>query len=113
MGLALADAGSLVVGKEEGFVLAVVNMWDNHGTANGSAKLILAELTLLDPTGVFKELGGVKFVVAQEFPNIAVELIRAGLDRSIQYRASPSAYIRRVVGGLQLEFAQWRPAGEG
>src|SRR5271157_881198 len=102
MGLALAEPGPLVVGKEEGFVPAVVNVWNNHGTANGSSKLIQAVLTLLDRGwGVFKEVGGVKFVVAHEFPNIPVELVRAGPDRSIQYRASPFAYVRRVVGGLQ------------
>lgn len=74
IGLALHDAGSLVIHEEEGFVATVVNMRNQKRAAEGCAKLILPELRLA-LSRQNEIVLGVKIVVAQEFPQVSVKRV--------------------------------------
>src|SRR5260370_42539167 len=76
----------------------------NDRAAAGAAKLILSKGRLGRTRAIGKEIVGVQFVMAQEFPHIAVEFVGAGLrhDRG-EPAASASEPPARSVGN-HLEF---------
>ena len=90
----VAQAEPFVVGKEENLVLL-------NRAAQGSPKLVLRKVR-----GVigFVERARVQDAVADEFINIAVHLVAAGLRDDIDLGAARSAELRRIAAGLDFEF---------
>ena len=54
--------------------------------------------------GVFKEVGGVELVVAEKFPDVAVETVGAGLDGGVENGGAGAAELGAEVRGLHFEF---------
>src|SRR5579885_212155 len=78
-------------------------MRNHHGAANRKTKLILTKGALGNATGVFKKVGGVELIVAEEFPGRAVKFVGAGLDGGIQNRGAGAAEFGAETGGLDAE----------
>src|SRR4030095_7950333 len=55
-------------------------------------------------TGIFKKIGGIELVVAEELPGSAVEFVGAGFNRGIENSGAGAAILRAKAGGLHLEF---------
>src|SRR5262249_15979237 len=51
-----------------------------------------------------KKVGGVELIVAEKLPGSTMELVGAGLDRSVQNRRARPAVLSAEAGGLHLEF---------
>src|SRR5581483_4436125 len=95
LGAASAKPRSLVIDKKEGVIL-----FDR--SAEGPSELVLTERRLT-PSGI-EVVVGVQLVIAQEFENIAVVLVRAGFDRYIDSSSgAPSEFCGHGIG-LHLEF---------
>ncbi len=75
----LPQTRALIITKEKGLVFL-------DGTTHGEAELILAEFPSADTGGIVEKVIGIQFVVAQKFPEIAVELIRSALQSGIDRR---------------------------
>ncbi len=86
LGLTLHAAEAFIITEEENLVL-------DYGTAGGSSELVLAEFAFLDAGVVFKVVGGVEFVVAEELPCGAVERVGSGLDGCVQHRTGRTARV--------------------
>ncbi|MGC2464275.1 MAG: hypothetical protein WA517_03700, partial [Candidatus Acidiferrum sp.] len=77
-------AQALVVSEDKDLVTAIKDVWDYDWPTSGKTKLVLTKLALANLMGVFKKVGGIQLVVAEELPNVAMEFIGAGLDGGIQ-----------------------------
>ena len=53
---------------------------------------------------VFKEVGGIEMVVAEEFPYVAMKFVGAGLDGGVENGGAGAAKLGAEVRGLDLEF---------
>ena len=89
----LADPQSLVVSKKEHLVL-------DDRAAQRKAELVLLVRLLAKLVEI---VGGIEFFIAQELPNVAVDLICARLDDGIHDGAVAAAKFRAVGIGLDLE----------
>src|SRR5712675_415722 len=88
---------SLVVTKEKKFVTTIVQFRDYDGSPCRESELILTKFALWYPTSIFKKISGVEFVVAEELPCRAMELIGSGLYRGVQNSSSGTAEFRTEV----------------
>ncbi len=100
----LTAAESFVIGEEEELVLAVIQLRDQDRPTCGEPELILAKLTLLNSAGVFEEVRSIQFIVAQEFPDGAVESVGAGLDGGVENGGTGAAELGAEIGSLHFEF---------
>ena len=99
----MADARAFVISEEEALVLTVVNAGDDNGATDRRAELVLPEFAFAPTTGVFKEVSGIKLVIADEFPHVAMELVGSGLDRGVEHRTTRTADLGAVIVRLGLE----------
>jgi hypothetical protein len=81
---ALAQTLAFVATEEEGSILATVDMGDGERAAEGATELVALEGLSLDG----EEVAGVERVIADEFEEIAVELIGAGLGGGVEEAAA-------------------------
>ena len=72
---ALPQTLPLVAAEEEGTILAAVDMGNGERSAERAAELVALERLSVDG----EEIAGIQLVIAQEFEQVAVELIAAGL----------------------------------
>ena len=93
----LADSEILHVEKKEGFVF-------DDGAADGAAVLVLAEVAARNAAGVIEERVGVEFIIAEEFPDIAVELVGAAFDRGVDDGSGGGSELSGIGAGLNTEF---------
>src|SRR5690349_12258297 len=93
---------SLIVEKEKSAVLAVVHLRDDHRPTCTKAELVQFE-------GRNRVIGRIEVVfriegaVAEELVSSPMQLICAGLDGHVQYRATGAAEFRAHGIGLHLE----------
>src|SRR5581483_3327277 len=89
----LADAHTLVIPKEEGFIF-------ENGAAKRAAKLVLVVLSLL---GSIEEVAGVDVIVAQELEGGPVEYVCARFGIHQHGRAAAAPVLGGIVEGKDLE----------
>ena len=89
----LGDTQALVVPENEHFVL-------HNRTAKGEAELVLLVGLLSD---LVERVGGVHLLVAQEFPDVSMNLVGARLDDGIHDGAVAASELRAVRVGLNFE----------
>ena len=94
----LAEARAFVIGKPKSLIAL-------DPAAGRAAELVLAEGPSGLAVGVLEEVGGVEFVVAQELPNAAVNLVRARFQRGVEHRAARAAKLGAERVGLEFELA--------
>src|ERR1700722_15680498 len=95
---------TLIITKEEDLVL-------DDGAADGTSELIPAQLSLFDSVAIFKPVRGVEDIVAEEFPGGAMNLVRTGLDRSVENGACGTSQLCTKVRSLDFKFRDrvgWR-----
>src|SRR5215469_17712500 len=95
---------ALEVAKEEALVAAD---WPSQSPA----KLILLESTSRNMVAVIEECIRVEICITEKVPNIAVKLVRSGLDRSIDDGPGRHAKLGGIGSGLDAKFRQsvgWR-----
>ena len=90
----LANTEAFVVSEKEQFVL-------DDGPAQRKAELVLLVGLLTEDVEV---IAGVHFLVAQKLPQVAVDLVGAGLDDGIHDGAVAAAEFGAVGIGLDFEF---------
>src|SRR6185437_327260 len=95
---ALADARPFVVGKKEGLIL-------DNAAAGRRAELILLEGALRLSIRILEEVGSVEFVIAQKFPERAMELVRTRFDTCIQHCTAGASELRAERAGLKTKLA--------
>ncbi len=104
---------TLVIREEEGFVVAIVEMWNEDGTAEHIAKLVLSKRRVLAP-GAGKIALCVKIVVPEEVVGCAVDLVCARPCAYIELVGAP-AVSSGVTLCLLLKFLQnidrWNDSG--
>ena len=93
----LADSQGLNIAEEKRLVFF-------DGTAQGPAKLVLAELRTGHAGFIGEEIVGVELVVAQELIKTAVEFVGPGLRQQIDHGAARAADFRGVAVGIHLHF---------
>src|SRR5262249_56974724 len=98
---ALALAHRLEACEEEGLVAPVVKFRQQDRTPKRAAELIAFE----DFALAGEEVARVEFVVAQEFKQSAVKVVRAGLRRAVQQPARMAEF-SGVGALLHFEFLQ-------
>src|SRR5262249_48956347 len=98
--------------KEEGLVLALVNLRDPNRAARAEAEIVLLINRARSPAAVAEKAVGVQIVVAQEFIGAAVKIVRAGLGRKRHHAAAGVAVLRlesvRIQGDLGARFERGR-----
>ena len=94
---ALADSQGLNIAEEKRLVFF-------DGTAQGPAKLVLAELRTGHAGFIGEEIVGVELVVAQELIKTAVKVVGAGLSQQIDHGAARAAHFRGVAVRVHLHF---------
>jgi len=107
----LNTSKSFVVTKEEKFVTAIVQFRDYDGSPCRESELILTKFAFVYSAGIFKEISGIKLVIAEKLPSCAMEFVCSGFDRCVQNRSSRTAEFRTEIGRLHLEFLNridWR-----
>ena len=82
--------------RKERFVLP-------DGPADGKSKLVLTVLSFWNSSRILKEIRGIEGIIADEFPKIPMQCIRAGFNRRIQNSASRPSEFRTVVVRLYFE----------
>ena len=92
----LADSRSLVIHEPESLVF-------DNGSAGGSAKLILLERAFLLTGGIQEEVCRIHFVITQELPGAAMDLVCAGFQRGVQYGTAGASELRAERVCLQAE----------
>ena len=90
----LTDAQAFVIDEEEGAIL-------DEGPAESGAELVLL---VLRPSEEVESVASIELFVAQEFVQVTVESIGAGLDDGIHDGAVAAAELGTVGVGLDLEF---------
>src|SRR6267378_2083681 len=71
--------------------------------ASRQPKLVLAQFALLNSTGILKIVGSIELIVAQEFPEGAMQFVGAGFDRGIENRGSGAAELGTEARGFNSE----------
>src|SRR5262249_30976354 len=99
-------AGSLIRGEEEKLVF-------HDRAAEIETKLILFELRPGLPRIVAEESVGIQRIVAEEFPQSAMELVRTGLSHHIYVGACIAPVRCIILPGLHLEFFDGIRIGDG
>ena len=105
----LADSQGLNIAEEKRLVFF-------DGTAQGPAKLVLAELRTGHAGFIGEEIVGVELVVAQELIKTAVESVGPGLSQQIDHGPARAAHFRGVAVGIHLhllDHVDGRPQEEG
>src|SRR5262249_10195909 len=87
---------TLIVAKDKDLIL-------DDRTTGRYAELVLAKSTLGDSAGIFKIVGGVELVVAEESPCGTVQLVGTRLKRGVQNRRAGTAVFRAETRGLDFE----------
>ena len=106
------DAAELLRDEEERLVAAVVNLRNVNGTADGVAKIVVAQRWARDAVQLIEVVVGVQVVVAEELISATVQLVGAG-PRNHVYLAGSRATVLRGVGVAQrLKFGNRIDAGE-
>src|SRR5258708_1763329 len=95
---------SFVVTKEKKFVTTIVQFRDYDGSPCRESELILTKFALWYPTSIFKKISGVEFVVAEELPRCAMELVGARLYGGVENGGSRTAKFRAEIGSLNFKF---------
>src|SRR6202008_3268172 len=95
----LANASPLIVAEDKKLVLA-------DRASRRTTELVPPQLpfSLLRTEEILIQAHRIEFVVAQELPGRAVELVGSGLDCGINDRSAGSPEFRAEVAGLHLEF---------
>src|SRR5262245_16149185 len=83
-GDALPVAESVVIGIEEGLVLAVVDLGNDDRPADAHPELVLFERR----SGGREKVTRIEYVVAQEFPGSTVKAVRSREDDQIDDRST-------------------------
>lgn len=106
-------AAAFVDVKEEGFVLAVVDLGDDERAAEAGAVFVALEGAELAAAGVGEVAIGIHAAVAEEFEDAAVEGIGAGLGGDGEDAAAGAAVFGAVGVGLDTEFFDAFDGGDG
>src|SRR5581483_42890 len=108
---ALPSAETFIICKKEKFVTAVKYLRDHNRSTGRKSELVLAQLTFvgLKQPGrrillAFKEICGIELVVAEELPQRAMQIVGAGLDRSVEHSGPRAAVFGAEIRGQDFEF---------
>src|SRR5207247_10028565 len=104
-----APATALVAHKEEGAVLAVIELGQKDWPAEGAAELVLLERAL----GVEARVAGLQSIVAQEVPQSAMHSIGSGPHGDVHLRRAHAEFrgIERVLNFELLDGVNGRNGG--
>ena len=108
------DAADFLREEEESLVLGgVVVVWNVEGTAEGVAKIVIAERRTLDGFAVVEKVVGGQPVVTEELVGVTVESAGAGLGGDDDLASSGAAVFGFVLAAEHHEFGNGVDAGVG
>src|SRR5260370_7349598 len=99
--------------KEECSIFPVIQKWNLYGSAQCTAKVILAEWWLLHAKVVVKPIVGVESVVPQVVVGRAVPLIGARFGLKRKLAAGIASIFRRVSRTLDAKFLETIQRAQG
>src|SRR5262249_15003009 len=102
-GNALDDPGPFKRAVDESAIAPVIFRQQDRSTRR-SSELIAPVLAAGTPRQVTEEVIGVEIVVAQIFPNCAVQFIRTGFQDRVDLAAGLGSELRGVITALYAEF---------